>query len=189
MNPALRSVHSWRKSPVWSFKSSYRPTCLPSVSVVCCFARLLEIYPVPSLPIPWRGGFLFLTYPYTAFGPRGLSVCEREPCLQGPMHQTSTGLSPLLHTHSKQAPLQERRIFSSISGPPGKERMCWSTYLTLQSVCFYGRPLLFRSQIPLTLYNWHTVHVSRTGRLAFLTVDDQVKVNVCTRFCLDMCRL
>ena len=103
MNPALRSVHSWRKSPVWSFKSSYRPTCLPSVSVVCCFARLLEIYPVPSLPIPWRGGFLFLTYPYTAFGPRGLSVCEREPCLQGPMHQTSTGLSPLLHTHTHTA--------------------------------------------------------------------------------------
>ena len=37
-----------------------------------------------------------------------------------------------------------------------------------------SRPLVFsRSELPLKLHEWHTIRVSRTARLAFLSVDSQ----------------
>ena len=37
-----------------------------------------------------------------------------------------------------------------------------------------SRPsVLFRSELPLKLHEWHTIRVSRTARLAFLSVDSQ----------------
>ena len=45
--------------------------------------------------------------------------------------------------------------------------------LFLHNVDSTSRISNFRSELPLKLHEWHTVRVSRTARLAFLSVDSQ----------------
>ncbi len=46
----------------------------------------------------------------------------------------------------------------------------YHTIYTINYICY---SLLYRSQYPIASNEWHRVRVSRTARLAFLTVDDQ----------------